>query len=305
MGSMFNRLSSSLAVSLACTLLSVSAQAVTLQWKFTPGDVQNYRVTQTARLSAGPDETMKQFAAVKQELDLIWKVVEVKDYDGSATISLQVSAFSFLATGPDGQEVRYDSDSSEELTGYAAMLMPIGKRLAEAEVQLTMTARGEVSDVKLPDDLAEAVKAVPGGKKFAQDGGLKSFEALARLGAPLLLPEGEIAPGARWTETRELELPVLGPIKAEFVYIVKDPLSETKVVVDQLMAIDLEAQDGVDRLDLVNQDSSGTLEFDTAAGRPITSTLIYEAEFDQPNNPEGHMKLEHTIEFRRIVDDSQ
>jgi hypothetical protein len=244
---------------------------------------------------------MKQFAAVKQELDLTWKVIETH-YDGSATISLQVSAFSFLATGPDGQEVRYDSDSTEEPQGYAAMLLPIGKRLSESEVRLTMTARGEVSDVKLPDDLAEAVKSVPGGKKFAQDGGLKSFKALARLGAPLLLPAGEIATGARWTETREMELPVLGPVKAEFVYILRNPLNDAQVTINQMMAIDLE---GVERLDLANQDSSGALEFNTVAGRPETSTLIYEAELKQTNKPDGLIKLEHKIEYRRIADDSQ
>ncbi|MDZ4656295.1 MAG: hypothetical protein SH868_01820 [Bythopirellula sp.] len=281
--------------------LAISAQAVTLEWKFTPGDAQSYHVTQSARLSA---DSIKQIAAVKQELDLTWQVVEVND-DGSATISLRVSAFSFLATGPDGQEVRYDSDSNEEPQGYAAMLLPIGKRLSEAEVQLTMTSRGEVSDVKLPDELSEAVKSVPGGKKFAQDGGLKSFESLARLGAPLLLPEGDIATGASWTEARELELPVLGPIKAEFAYVLRNPLNRDLVNIDQMMTIDLEAQDDAERLDLVNQNSSGTLEFDTAAGRPETSTLIYEAEFEQPNNPTGQMKLEHSIEFRRMADDSQ
>lgn len=285
-------------------LCAVRASAVTLEWKFTPGEVQNYRLTQSARLSAGPADALKQFTSVKQEIDLTWKVVEVSD-EGNATISLAVTAFSFLATGPDGQEVRYDSQSTEEPQGYAAMLLPIGKRLAEAEVQLTMTPRGEVSDVKLPEELAEAVKSIPSGKKFAQDGGVTSFESMARLGAPLLFPTDDVTTEKSWTEKRELELPVFGKVTVAFAFEVKDPPTENKVTIDQQMTIEAESAKGVERMNLTNQKSTGKIEFDFVAGRPELSTLTYEAELEQPTHVEGHMKLEHTIEYRRLVDDSQ
>lgn len=285
-------------------LSAARASAVTLEWKFTPGDVQNYRLTQSARLSAGPADALKQFTSVKQEIDLTWKVVEVSD-KGNATILLAVTAFSFLATGPDGQEVRYDSQSTEEPQGYAAMLLPIGKRLAEAEVQLTMTPRGEVSDVKLPEDLTEAVKSIPSGKKFAQDGGVTSFESMARLGAPLLLTAEDVTAGKSWTEKRELELPVFGKVTVAFAFEVKDAPTRNKVTIDQQMTIDAESAEGIERMNLTNQKSSGKIEFDSDAGRPEISTLTYEAQLEQPSHAEGHMKLEHTIEYRRIVDDSQ
>jgi Family of unknown function (DUF6263) len=285
-------------------LCAASASAVTLEWKFTPGDEQNYRLTQSARLSAGPADALKQFTSVKQEIDLTWRVVEVSD-EGNATISLAVTAFSFLATGPDGQEVRYDSESTEEPQGYAAMLLPIGKRLAEAEVQLTMTPRGEVSDVKLPEELAEAVKSIPSGKKFAQDGGVTSFESMASLGAPLLLPTGDVTVGKSWTEKRELELPVFGTVTVAYAFEVKDPPKDNKVTIDQQMTIEAESPEGMNGLKLINQKSTGKIEFDFEAGRPELSTLTYETELEQPTHDEGHMKLEHTIEFRRLVDDSQ
>lgn len=294
-------------VSFAFSLLiaiSASAQAVTLAWKFSPGEKQNYRVLQSAKLSAGPEDDVKQFAAVEQELELTWKVLEVND-DGSAHISLQVSAFSFLAEGPDGQEVRYDSDSTEEPQGYAAMLLPIGKRLNASPVTLTMSPRGAVSDVKIADELSEAVKSVPGGKKFAQDGGLKSFETLALLGAPVLMPEGDIATGARWLESREITFPVLGQIKAEFAYVLRNPINPAQVTIEQMMSINITEAEGVERLKLVDQSSTGTMVFDVENGRPENSTLTYEAKFDQPNSAEGNVKLEHSIEFRRVADDSQ
>ena len=110
-----------------------------LAWKFTPGDVQTYRLTQSSQLSGGAADTYKQLASVEQVLDLTWKVLEVND-SGDANISLEVTAFSLLAKGPGGQEVQYDSESTEEPQGYAAMLAPIGKRLAESPLQFRMNS---------------------------------------------------------------------------------------------------------------------------------------------------------------------
>jgi hypothetical protein len=285
-------------------LLCPSASAVTLEWKFAAGDEENYRLTQSAKLSSSEGDALKQFAAIEQELDIKWKVLEV-DEQGTATITVQIAAMSMLASGPDGQQVRFDSESTEEPQGYAAILRPLGKRLSESEVQMKMSARGEVTDIKLPDELSEAVKSVPGGKKFAEDGGVTSFESLARLGAPRLLPEDEITAETSWNEKREIELPVLGKVASEFVYTVEEPIAEDRDSIDQMLKLDASKAEGDLRLKLVNQESAGTIDFNVAEGRPELSNLSYRAEFEQKSQGQSRMKLEHTIEFRRVVDDSQ
>jgi hypothetical protein len=291
-----------------CVFLSLlvcsSASAATLAWKFAAGDEENYRLTQSAKLSSGEGDALKQFAAIEQELDIKWKVLEV-DEQGTATITVQIAAMSMLASGPDGQEVRFDSESTDEPQGYAAILRPLGKRLSESEVQMKMSSRGEVTDIKLPDELSEAVKSVPGGKKFAEDGGVTSFESLARLGAPLIFPAEEIIAETSWEEKREIELPVLGKVASEFVYMVEKPPAEDRVSIDQVLKLDASKAEGDLRLKLVNQESAGTIDFNVAVGRPELSNLSYRAEFEQKSQGQSRMKLEHTIEFRRVVDDSQ
>jgi hypothetical protein len=285
-------------------LLCPSASAVTLEWKFAAGDEENYRLTQSAKVSSGEGDALKQFAAIEQELDIKWKVLEV-DEQGTATITVQIAAMSMLASGPDGQEVRFDSESTDEPQGYAAILRPLGKRLSESEVQMKMSSRGEVTDVKLPDELSEAVKSVPGGKKFAEDGGVTSFESLARLGAPIMFPVEEMTAEASWKEAREIELPVLGKVASEFVYTIEEPIAEDRVSIDQVLKLDASKAEGDLRLKLVNQESAGTIDFNVAEGRPELSNLSYRAEFEQKSQGQSRMKLEHTIEFRRVVDDSQ
>jgi hypothetical protein len=285
-------------------LLCPSASAITLAWKFAAGDEENYRLTQSAKLSSGEGDALKQFAAIEQELDIKWKVLEV-DEQGTATITVQIAAMSMLASGPDGQEVRFDSESTEEPQGYAAILRPLGKRLSESEVQLKMSPRGEVTDVKIPDELSEAVKSVPGGKKFAEDGGVTSFESLARLGSPMMFPVEDLSAETTWNEKREIELPVLGKVASEFVYTVEEPIAEDRVSIDQMLKLDASKAEGDLRLKLVNQESAGTIDFNVAVGRPELSNLSYRAEFEQKSQGQSRMKLEHTIEFRRVVDDSQ
>jgi hypothetical protein len=285
-------------------LVCSSASAVTLAWRFAAGDEENYRLTQSAKLSSGEGDALKQFAAIEQELDIKWKVLEV-DEQGVATISVQIAAMSMLASGPDGQEVRFDSESTDEPQGYAAILRPLGKRLSESEVQLKMSPRGEVTDVKLPEELSDAVKSVPGGKKFALDGGMSSFESLARLGAPRLLPAEEVTSETSWNEKREIELPVLAKVDSEFVYTVEEPISEERVAIDQVLKLDASKVAADLRMKVVNQESAGTIDFNVAEGRPDLSNLTYVAEFEQKSQEESRMKLEHTIEFRRVVDDSQ
>jgi hypothetical protein len=281
-----------------------SASAVTLAWKFAVGDEENYRLTQSAKLSSGEGDALKQFAAIEQELDIKWKVLEV-DKQGTATITVQIAAMSMLASGPDGQEVRFDSESTDEPQGYAAILRPLGKRLSESEVQLKMSPRGEVTDVKLPEELSDAVKSVPGGKKFAIDGGMSSFESLARLGAPRLLPSVEVTSETSWNEKREIELPVLAKVDSAFVYTVEEPISEERVVIDQVLKLDASKVAADLRMKLVNQESAGTIDFNVVEGRPDLSNLTYRAELEQKGQEKSRMKLEHTIEFRRVVDDSQ
>lgn len=283
-------------------VLALPAQAATLAWKFTPGDVQNYRLTQRSQLSVGAAEASKPLASVEQVIEIAWKVLGANGPD-EARISLEVTAFSLLVEGPDGQEVRYDSESTEEPQGYAAMLAPIGKRLAESPLEFTMNTRGEVSELELADEVAEAVKLVPGGKRYAQDGGLLSIETMARLGAPLELPAGDVAAGHAWSVNRESELPVMGPTRITFDYEIADTDSDKEMTIEQRLTISTEGEDP--NVQLGEQQSTGTIVFNVEHGRPETATLNVDVEILRPGNPDGPLKLKQNGEFRRLADETQ
>lgn len=283
-------------------VLALPAQAATLAWKFTPGDVQNYRLTQRSQLNVGAAEESKPLASVEQVIEISWKVLEAKGPD-EARISLQVMAFSLLVEGPDGQEVRYDSRSTEEPQGYAAMLAPLGKRLADSPLEFTMNTRGEVSQLELSDEVTEAVKLVPGGKRYAQDGGMLSIETMARLGAPLELPAGDISAGHAWSVERESDLPVMGPTQITFDYEIADPASDREIAIEQRLTVSTEGDDPT--VQLGEQKSTGTIVFNIEHGRPETATLDSDVEILRPGNPDGPLTLKQNSEFRRLADETQ
>ena len=45
-------------------------------------------------------------------------------------------------------------------TGLAAMIAPMYKAMTKGEFEITMTARGEVKDVKIPEEVIAALKTV-------------------------------------------------------------------------------------------------------------------------------------------------
>ncbi len=272
-----------------------------LGWKFTPGQSLRYQLNQTAHLSTGVEESAQAIADVVEHIDYSWKVLTV-DPNGTATIAVQVTNFSAKFTGPGGQEVRYDSQSTEEPQGFSAMLLPIGRRLVESEVTLTISPKGEVTMSALPDDLFEAAKSIPGGKTFALDGGAASFVSLARLGGPWEFPTPA---DTSWSTTHQADLPVLGKQNIALNYKWREPANAERVVIEQAMLLSTELQPGVDRLELLEQRSKGQITWDLAAGRPTKSTLSYSAELSTGANPKSKMTLESTIEFRELADETE
>lgn len=276
------------------------AQSV-IQWKFVPGESHDYRLTQTARLESGAGKARTQIADVAEQIDFTWKVVEV-DAEGTATLSVQVNSYALTAKGPDGQEVTYDSQSASDPQGYAAMLLPIGRRLSEEPVQLSMSPQGIVKLLDLPIDLADAVKSVPGGKLFAKDGGAGSFESLARLGGPLSLPTGEVQEGSTWKDTLEMEIPALGKAAVKFEYQIGKLPDNNRISIEQHMLLS-PLEDAEARWSLDSQTSTGEVQFDSDSGRSESSSLSYKAELISESNPS--MTLEQNVKFTSLSDTTQ
>jgi hypothetical protein len=277
-------------------------QSIPLAWKFTAGEKLSYELNQEIKVSAVAADTTRAIAAVNQRLGFSWEVTNVKSPQ-VAEIALQVTNLDLEASGPDGVPVRFESGSSEEPIGFAAMLVPLGKRLAEATITFEIDHRGQVTRLTIPPSIVEAVESSPGGKKFGTAAGATSWDTLARLGAPLSLPATDLAVGKSWEEKRELDFPELGVVRALFVYTLEGSRAGGKrqlASIGQRMSLQLGAGEDAKSIAPGEETSSGEILFDTAAGRPLSATLEYQLEFQTRKESDEKMRLEQRVEFRGL-----
>lgn len=274
--------------------LGVASAQEDLAWHFNADGPRAYQLVQKATLDSHSVDQHQSIASVEQHIQFDWQVLAVAP-DGSATIAVKIRDYSLHAYGPGGQEVRFDSESDEDPQGFAAMLLPLGKQLSAAQVEFTMTPQGNVTLLELPTDLSAAVKSIPGGKSFAQDGGAASFASLARLGGPVDFPEEMPADGSWQVSIPAAESPV-----KNFQLVIKYTVTSTDdgvAIIEQKLTATPNADA---ELQIADQRSSGSIKFDKDAGRPIRSKLTYRAELR--GSAKERFSLEHSIELTQMSD---
>ena len=77
----------------------------------------------------------------------------------SATTSALLHA---TVSSPGAPDVEFDTESTDEPQGFAAMVAPLLREMAGSEIVVTATARGEATEVRIPEPLAAAIAAGPG-----------------------------------------------------------------------------------------------------------------------------------------------
>ena len=120
-------------------------------------------------------------------------------------------------TGPRGEKIEYQSGGDEVTASLAAMVAPIYDALTKGEFEFTMTARGEIKDVKVAEEVLEALKNSPGA---AMLGDIATAEGLQRMLVKwaLVLPEKTPKPGETWRSRVELKSPAGGEQIVESSY---------------------------------------------------------------------------------------
>src|SRR5262249_11034826 len=159
----------------------------------------------TARVEQG-DKTPKMDS--HHVIDVVWTIQSV-DADGKAKMTQRIERVR-LAMDTPKTRVQFDSKDGKAAD---ATLEPV-RALIGLELAVTMDARGEISEVKLPDDALKVLK----GPKTAGLGELFSSEGLKKMlnESVLPLPHGAVAKGKSWK--RKLGLKLFGDVKLEDVY---------------------------------------------------------------------------------------
>ena len=144
----------------------------------------------------------------RQEIELTWDVQGVDEKSGEAVIRLKFDRVRMKMTPPiSGFE--YDSKAEVAPGGLGAMIAPMYKAITDGEFEITMTARGEVKDVKIPDEVLAALKNSPAAAEMGSIATAEGFKKMIAQGA-LVLPNAAPKSGETWTANMEMDIPSVG-----------------------------------------------------------------------------------------------
>jgi hypothetical protein len=273
-------LRASLAAALILTMTAAGSEAAaaTLRWKFKAGDSLRYQLVQTQSMTTrvkepAPQEFKQGFTLT---IDQVWTVRSV-DASGVASMAHTIERIRTTADLPVGK-LTYDSKEAKDTGGPAG---PLFRMLVGVEFTFKMNGRGEITDVKLPENVLATLRGdqePAGAQGQFSEAGLKNM--ISQMG--LLLPEGPVEPGATWS--RKLAIPA-GPDGqtrgTEQVYTYRGPEAGGG---GQVEAIDLTIKydplkpDPSLPVTIKTQESRGRFAFDNAAGRIETSTVTEKVE---------------------------
>src|SRR3954451_20723099 len=188
-----------------------------LRWKFKVGEKLDYNMVQEMQMSAtGAAIQQEMKTSMRQEMNMTWDVQGVDDKSGEAVIRQKFDRVKMKMQTPFGG-FEYDSKSEEAPTGLGAMIAPMYKAMTEGDFEITMTSRGEVKDVKIPEQVITALKNAPNAAAMGDIASADGFKKMISQGA-LVLPEKPPKKGDTWTTKVEMKNPAFGKQTVETTY---------------------------------------------------------------------------------------
>lgn len=256
----------------ALALVPLAATAAEpLAWKFAPGLTNRYRMSHDTSFTI--DSGAAEDAAAESSLvtDVSWTVEKLND-DGSALLVQRIDRLRRSAGTGDGSAAEIDSAAEKDPNNQAAMLVPLFKALTANPFQVTMTPRGEITSVELPEPLAEALKNQPGAPQMGDLATAEGFKKLVQQ-ASFVLPE-KLEPGVEWTATSETQLPAVGKQTAATTYRYEGPKEVDGRPLEAFAArVSISFSGGEAPVTVTNQESVGEILFNREAGRLESSRL--------------------------------
>jgi hypothetical protein len=200
------------------SIVATSVQAEEpLRWKFKVGETLDYNMVQEMQMAAsGPAVPQEMKTSMHQEMNMTWDVQGVDDKSGEAVIRQKFDRVKMKMSTPVGG-FEYDSKSEEAPTGLGAMIAPMYKAMTEGEFEITMTSRGEVKDVKIPEQVITALKNAPNAAAMGDVASADGFKKMISQGA-LVLPEKPPKKGETWSSKVEMKNAAFGKTIVETTY---------------------------------------------------------------------------------------
>jgi hypothetical protein len=271
-----------LAMVALAALMAPAAQAqTTLRWKFQKGETLNYSMSQKTIMKVSANNQNIQ-STMSQVIDTTWVVKDVAN--DQAEIAYTFDRIRTTIEQPNiaqtQNKVEYDSKDGKLPEGpIGQVLGPLLTSLTGAEITMKIDGRGEVSDVKLPQKVLDAMKQVPG----AGSEGMFSEEGLKKMitQSTLPLPAGPVSKGQTWHRKTEVPTPPIGAMVLDNTYTYQgtDDRASNLERIDVTVQTDLQAKEGSPiKVKVNSQDARGMFLFDKAKGHLSESTLTQKVE---------------------------
>jgi hypothetical protein len=273
-----------------------------LRYKFKEGEKLTYQIEQAMKMEmsfAGMDVTVE----LKQTFDMVMRVDKV-DKDGNATITHTFNRIRMVmdsATGKAQIDTKDGADPADPTLKDVAKALRV---LSEAEVKSTLDARGRVSNVKLSEAAAKALKELPAGAA----GGDEMFteEGMARLISQggVILPEKSPSKGATWSNKIQTTT-VAGKSIANLEYKHEGSATRGDRMLDKFSmkptaTLEVDKNAPV-KMTIKSQEGSGNVYFDRKNGRLIESVMNQELNMEaSTGGQELKQKVKSTISMKLL-----
>jgi hypothetical protein len=266
-------------VMLACNVsMSLAAEPVLLRHKFAKGDQLVYRTGHEVKQVQTIMDT-KIESTTNQDVVTSYVVDDV-DGEGNAVLTTKAVRRKAKMDG-DGGIYEFDSKSSERDTGseIGTAVTPFFERLTGSEYRIKLTPRGAVVEVKgFAELIADLVKDNSYGALLAEVVADNEGAEYTEQEHFPIFSEQPVEPGDVWEQPFETKIKGLGTLKgkATYTYEANDKVGERKTVrigINTDLTIDLDLDVMVAKLTgtLSTTHSEGTVQFDPATGRVVTS----------------------------------
>lgn len=283
-----------------------------LRWKFEVGEKLDYNMVQEMNMSAAGAAVGNMNTTMRQEMNMTWDVQGVDEQTGEAVIKQKFERVKIKMTTPVGG-FEYDSKSEAAPTGLGAMIAPMYKAMTQGDFEITMTARGEVKDVKVPEEVLTALKSSPGAAALGDMASPEGFKKMISQGA-LVLPESAPKKDEKWSTKVEMNNPAVGKQTVETTYQyegTKDVDGTTFAVIKPELKMDFEAKPSAEgevkppaatpqiSMKIADQSSDGEVLFNIAKGRLYSTTLNQKVTIDASVGGQAmQQKIDQKIEVK-------
>lgn len=238
---------------------AASDKATLLRWKFSKGQQLEYLfVLDTTAAVSAQNSTLT--------LNTTWQIDSVDD-DGTADISYTFDRVRVNATF--GNQPPLDADSAKKNAEgeFAKRMAAIFDAMVGNPGRMRISPLGKVSDVELPEGMADKLKSAPALGQLASLFNEGLFKRVVESSA-LELSDEAVSKGETWTQSQEINYPAQGRQIVKTTYTFEGLENRGGRALAKITPeVEVDFPDAEKSLTIAKQDSSGTIYFDTGSGK--------------------------------------